>query len=77
MSFNPDPQKQAVELKFLRNKIAIDHPAIFFKNIPVNKVSEHKNLGIIFDSKLSFSAHIELLKYLSKFLPMHTLNELY
>ena len=52
------------------------------------KVDEHKHLGIILDSKLSFSAHIKsaisktrkgigLLKYLSKYLPRHTLNELY
>ena len=88
MSFNPDPQKQAVELTFSRKKIEIDHPAILFNNIPVKKVSEHKHLGIILDSKLSFSAHIKsaisktrkgigLLKYLSKYLPRHTLNELY
>ena len=61
MSFNPDPQKQAVELTFSRKKTEIDHPAIFFNNIPVKKVSEHKHLGIILDSKLSFSARINLL----------------
>ena len=88
MSFSPYPQKQAVELTFSRKKTEIDHPAIFFNNIPVKKVSEHKHLGIILDSKLSFSAHIKsaisktrkgigLLKYLSKYLPRHTLNELY
>ena len=88
MSFNPDPQKQAVELTVSRKKIEIDHPTILFNNIPVKKVSEHKHLGIILDSKLSFSAHIKsaisksrkgigLLKYLSKYLPRHTLNELY
>ena len=80
MSFNPDPQKQAVELIFSRKRIEIDHPVITFNDIPVKKVSEHKHLGIILDSKLSFSAHINaaisktrkgigLLKYLSKYLP--------
>ena len=88
MSFNPDPQKQAVELTFSRKKIEVDHPAILFNNIPVKKVNEHKHLGIILDSKLSFSAHIKsaisktrkgigLLKYLAQYLPRHTLNELY
>ena len=88
MSFNPDPQKQAVELKFSKKKIEIDHPVILFNNIPVKKVDEHKHLGIILDSKLSFSAHIKsaisktrkgigLLKYLSKYLPRHTLIEIY
>ena len=59
MSFNPDPQKQAVELTFSRKKTEIDHPVILFNNIPVKTVSEHKHLGIILDSKLSFSAHIK------------------
>ena len=58
-SFNPDPQKRAVELTFSRKKIEIDHPTILFNNIPVKKVSEYKHLGIILDSKLSFSAHIK------------------
>ena len=88
MSFNPGPQKQAVELTFSRKKIEVDHPAILFNYIPVKKVNEHEHLGIILDSKLSFSAHIKsaisktrkgigLLKYLAQYLPRHTLNELY
>ena len=54
----------------------------------MRKFNEHKHLGIIQDEKLSFSAHIKaaiskarkgigLLKRLSKFLPRHTLNELF
>ena len=88
MSFNPDPQKQAVELLFSRKRSEKDHPVLLFNNIPVKKVNEHKHLGIILDSKLSFSPHIKaavsktrkgigLLKHLSKYLPRHTLNELY
>ena len=61
---------------------------ILFSNIPVKQVSEHKHLGIILDSKLSFSSHIKaaisktrksigLLKYLCKYLPRHTLDEIY
>ena len=60
---------------------------ILFNDIPVKKVTEHKHFGIILDSKPSFSTHIksviskarksiDLLKYLSKYLPRHTLNEL-
>ena len=88
MFFNPNPQKQAVELTFSKKKIEIDHSVILFNDIPVKKVNEHKHLGIILDSKFSFSAHVKsaisrvrkgigLLKYLSKYLSMHTLNELY
>ena len=46
------------------------------------------NLGIVLDKELSFSAHIKeaisktrkgigILKYLSSYLPKHTVNELY
>ena len=88
MSFNPDPQKQAVELIFSRKGNELDHPVIHFNNILVEKVNEHKHLGIILDPKLSFLAHIRtaisksrkdvsLLKCLSKYLPKSTLNELY
>ena len=86
MSFNPNPQKQAVDLTFSKKKIEIDHPVIRFNDIRVKKVDEHKHLGL--GSKLSFSAHIKsafsksrkgigLLKYLSKYLLRNTLNELY
>ena len=88
MSFNPDPQKQAVELMFLRKKNEIDHPVVLFNDTPVKKVIEHNNLGIVLDSKLSFYALIKaaisktrkgigMLKFLSRYLPRHTLNELY
>ena len=88
MSFNPDPQKQAVELIFSRKKNEIDHPVVLFNDTPVKKVIEHKHLGIVLDSKLSFYAHIKaaisktrkgigMLKFLSRYLPKHTLNELY
>ena len=58
MSFNPDPQKQAIELLRSKKRHEVDHPVILFE-IPVKKVSEHKHLGVILDSKLSFSAHIK------------------
>ena len=51
-------------------------------------VEEHKHLGVVLDSKFSFSAHIKaaisktrkgigLLRCLSKYLPRNTLNELF
>ena len=46
MSFNPDLQKQAVELIFSKKRTEIDHPEIRFNNIPVMRVDEHKHLGI-------------------------------
>ena len=88
MSFNLDPQKQAVELTFSRKRTSIDHHLIYFNGIPVKKVNEHKHLGITLNTNLSFLSHINsaisrarngigLLKYLSNYLPRHTLNDLY
>ena len=45
MSFNPDPKKQAVEVTFFEKKIPVDHPPIFFNDVTVMKVDEHKHLG--------------------------------
>ena len=61
MSFNPDPSKRAVELRFSTRKAQVHHPDpdIFFNGVPVDKVTTHKHLGIILGSKLSFEAHIK------------------
>ena len=88
MSFNPDARKQAVEVIFSRKNKVFDHPEIVCNNAPMKVVDGRKHLGIFFDSKLSFSSPIKkvisktrkgigMLKYLSKYLPRHTLNELY
>ena len=88
MSFNPDLRNQAVEMKFSMKRVEMNHLEIRLNNIPIRKVDEHKHLGIILDPKLSFSAHIKaaiskarkgigLLTHLSKFLPRHTLSELF
>ena len=86
MSFNPDAQKQAVELVF-QKKLKNNHPVLFFNKSPVQVVDQHKHLGILLDSKFSFSVHIKaaistswkaigMLKFLSKYLLRNTLNEM-
>ena len=88
MSFNPDPTKQAVEVTFSKKKIPADHTPLFFNDAPVMKVDEHKHLGVVLDSRLTFSSHIQsainkarrgisVLRFLHKHLPRQTLNELY
>ena len=88
MSFNPDPTKQAVEVTFSKKRSPVNHPPIFFNEAPVKNVPEQRHLGIILDSKLSFASHIKtvisksrqgigMLRFLSKYLPRHTLNEMY
>ena len=59
MQFNPDVNKQAVEVIFScqRNKPA-SH-LIFFNDIIVKQLPKHKHLGLTFDSKLTFDKHIQ------------------
>ena len=51
MPFTPE----AIDLNFPRKRIENGHPHLFSDGIPVKKVNDHKHLGIILDSKLSFT----------------------
>ena len=72
---------------FSRKNIGVDHPEIRFNNVPVMKIDQHKYLGIILDSMLSFYAHvnaaiskarkgISVLKLLLRYLPRFFLSEI-
>ena len=58
MSFNPDPSKQAVQMTFSRKRMKTNHPNNYFNESEVQTVNEHKHLGLILDSKLTFASHI-------------------
>ena len=88
MEFNPDPTKQANEVLFSCKKSSPNHPQLIFNGIVVSKVNDQKHLGLILDSRLSFEKHINgkiikakkivgILKHLSKFLPLRTLDQMY
>ena len=79
MSFNPDPTKQAVQVVFSRKSKQIDHPKIYFNDVEVQTVNDHKHLGLILDTKLAFASLINenilkahnglgIIKSLSRFL---------
>ena len=87
MSFNPDPMKQA-RLIFSRKCTTANHHPLYFNGIQVARVDEHKHLGIILDSKLSFSQHIRsliakvkqgvgMLRFMSRYPPRKTLDEMH
>ena len=88
MSFNPEPSKQAVQLIFSRKRDQLAHPEIYFNDIQVSSVDEHKHLGLILDEKLTFSSHIKellgkankgigMIKLLSRYLPRPSLDQIY
>ena len=88
MSFNPDPTKQAVQVLFSRRIKKVDHPPIYFNDIEVKTVNEHKHLGLTLDSKLTFASHIDeklkkarnglgIIKSLSRYLSVKTLELIY
>ena len=88
MSFNPEPSKQAVEILFTQEKNSIIHPPLYFNDNIVLRKNTHKHLGITLDSKLTFTdhiiekikvtnKHIGILRYLSKYLPLSTLTQMY
>ena len=88
IEFNPDPSKQATDVLFSCKKSSPNHPQLVFNGTIVAKVNSHKHLGLILDSRLSFEKHLNekiikvkknvgVLKYLSNFLPLKTLDHMY
>ena len=88
MAFNSDRNKQATELLFSCKKKAIDHPDLVFNGSTVLRVNDHKHLGLVLQPNVSFEKHlyekisiakknIGIIKYLNRFLPLKTLDQMY
>ena len=58
MSFNPDVSKQAQEVIFSKRAQKLFHPTVLFNNIPVQRSTVQKHLGVYLDEKLNFNTHI-------------------
>ena len=88
MSFNPDPNKQAIEPLFIRKINSPNHPSLYFNNQEVCRATDHKHLGLILDTKLTFTKHIYqkisiarkgigIIKYMSSYAPKWILDQIY
>ena len=88
MEINPDPTKQATEVIFSCNKNSVNRPLLTFNGDAVVKVNEQKHLGrtllpgLLFEKHLSekiikAKKNIRILKHLTKFLPIRTLDQMY
>ena len=87
-SFIPDPTKQAVQGVFSRKSIRSDQPKIYFNDIEVKSVNNHKHLSLTLDTKLVFASHINenilkarkglgIIKSLCHFLSVRTLDQIF
>ena len=88
MEFNPDPTKQATEILFSCKKSKPIHPPLIFNGSVVSKVEDQKHLGLILEPNLSFEKHLHekmikakknigIIKHLSQYLPLKTLDQMY
>ena len=86
--FNPDPTKQTTEVLFSCKRSSPNHPQLIFNETAVAKIKDQKHLCLLLDSRLSFEKHLNekiikakknvgILKHLSKFLPLKTLDQMY
>ena len=88
MSFNPDPNKQAIEVCFSHKINSPTHTPLYFNNHEVCSAAHHKHLDLILDSKLTFAKHISqkisiagkgigIIKYMLSYGPTKTLDQIY
>ena len=84
MQFNPDINKQAIQVTFSQKKGTVVQPPIFFNGSEVATKLEHKHLGMILDSKLNFHSHIReaiikagIIRFLSKYVSRDVLDQIY
>ena len=88
MQFNPDINKQAIQVIFSQRKDAVIHLSVFFNGSEVAVKMEHKHISMILNSKLNFESHIReavikarrcigVIRYLSSYLSRDVLDQIY
>ena len=59
MSFNPDLNKEAIEVNFFKKRDKENYPLLQFSSTDVRIADSQKHLRLILDSKLGFNENIE------------------
>ena len=88
MQFNPDKNKQTNTSHIFPEKRSHVHLPLFFSESEVVIKAEHKHLGMILDSKLTFLSHIKeaivearrgigIIRFLSKYVSRDVLDQIY
>ena len=88
MQFNPDKNKQAIQVIFSHRKSKPIHPPLTFNRSEVVTLDEHKHLGFFLDSALSFLRHtkeiiikarrgVGIIRFMSKYVSRNVLDQMY
>ena len=88
MQFNPDKNKQAIQVIFSHRKSKPIHPLLIFNGSEVATLDGHTHLGFFFDSRLSFLRHIKeiimkarrglgIIRFMSKYVSRDVLDQMY
>ena len=88
MQFNPDVNKQAVQVIFSQKKSEPFHPPLFFNGslVPISDV--HKHLGFFLDRELNFLRHVKeaitkarkgigVIRFMAKYVTRDVLDQMY
>ena len=59
MQFNPDKNKQAIQVIFPQKRDRSAHPLLYINRSEVILKHEQKHLGMILDSELNFYSHVK------------------
>ena len=87
MQFNPDVNKQAVEVVYCYKRSKPANPPIILNEIIIKQLPKHKHLGLTLDSKLTFDKYIQVsitkarkgivvIRFMSKYLQRNVLDQL-
>ena len=88
MQFNPDINKQVIQIIFSQKRNKSIHPPLLFSDAPVVMKDEQKHFGMILDSALNFHSHVKekivsahrgigVIRYLSKYVSRDVLDQMY